>query len=66
MIVSSGVFAFTKQEEDKMKNFIEGNLAEADRLTVSDVQKALPFMSELEATEFLLNMKKFLARKNMR
>lgn len=59
-IMSSGAFAYTKQEDDMMRNFIEDNISRADRLTVSDIKKALPFMSDAEAKDWLLNMQKFL------
>ena len=59
-IMSSGAFAYTKQQDKKMQNFIEDNVAHADKLTVSDVKKALPFMSDAEARKFLANMQIFL------
>ena len=63
-IISSGAFAYTKQEDRKIQNFIEDNVARADKLTISDVKKALPFMSDEDAKKFLLNMLFLLDRGN--
>ena len=58
--MSSGAFAYNTQQDEKIKNFIEDHISEADKLTLSDVKKALPFMSDAEARKFLANMKNFL------
>ena len=58
-IISSGAFAYNTQQDEKIKNFIEDHISEADKLTLSDVKKALPFMSDMEAKKFLLNMQNF-------
>ncbi len=61
-MVSSGAFAYTKQEDKKLQNFIEDNITDAYNLSFSDVKKALPFMTDAEAKELLLNMQKMLGR----
>ncbi|MBD5405951.1 hypothetical protein HDR59_05390 [bacterium] len=44
----------------KIQNFIEDNISRANKLTISDVKKALPFMSDDDAQQMLNGMKNML------
>ena len=63
-IMSSSVFAYTEHQKKEMQNFLEINVSRADQLKLSDVKKALPFMSDEDAKKFLLNMLFLLDRGN--